>query len=173
MKRKTNNEARAGLPAGVLFSVFRVQDKDGRGPFKPGFSSTWVEDRDDHDNLVPWFVEMGRVDLQMIVGMSGGTACRTLDQLRRWFTPSEYKTLRRHGYHAVQLDAGRIIGESAIQLFFERCRPLKDGATPVELYPENAIGHPAADGQPEIHDFDKFRHGVEEEWKAGKHPKSK
>jgi hypothetical protein len=122
----------------ALFSVFRVQDKDGRGPFKPGFSSTWVEDRDDHDNLVPWFVEMGRVDLQMIAGMSGGTACRTLDQLRRWFTPSEYKTLRRHGYQAVRLEAGRIIGESGIQLFFERCRPLKEGAIPVELYPENA-----------------------------------
>jgi hypothetical protein len=24
-----------------------------------------------------------------------------------------------------------------------------------------------------IHDFEKFRHGVEEEWKPGKHPKSK
>jgi hypothetical protein len=135
---RAEQEGGKGLQSTALFSVFRVQDKDGRGPFKPGFSSTWVEDRDDHDNLVPWFVEMGRVDLQMIAGMSGGTACRTLEQLRRWFTPSEYKTLRRHGYQAVRLEAGRIIGESSIQLFFERCRPLREGATPVELYPENA-----------------------------------
>lgn len=117
--------------------VYRIQDADGRGPFKPGFSHRWTEDRPDHDNLVPWFVDLGRMDLQMIAGMAGGTACRTLDQLRRWFTPSEYKTLQRFGYQAVQLEAGRIIGESGIQLFFERCRPLKEGAVPVELYPNN------------------------------------
>lgn len=131
-----------------MFSVFRIQDKDGRGPFKPGFSTKWVEDREDHENLVPWFVDIGRVDLQMIAGMSGGTACRTLDQLRRWFTPSEYKTLRRYGYQAIQMEVGRILGESETQLVFERCLPLMDGVTPVELYPENARHLAAADGGP-------------------------
>lgn len=28
--------------------IYRVQDADGRGPFKPGFSRKWVIDRDDH-----------------------------------------------------------------------------------------------------------------------------
>ena len=44
----------------------------------------------------------------------------------------------------------------------------------------NGFGHPSEERcakcgkyQHKIHDFDKFRHGVEEEWKAGKHPKSK
>lgn len=126
-------ESLATMPCSTI--VYRIQDADGRGPFKPGFSHRWTEDRPDHENLVPWFVDLGRMDLRMIAGMAGGTACRTLEQLRRWFTPSEYATLQRFGYQAVQLEAGRIIGESGIQLFFERCRPLKEGAVPVELYP--------------------------------------
>ena len=36
-------------------TVYRVQDADGRGPFKPGFSHQWVEERADHENLLPWF----------------------------------------------------------------------------------------------------------------------
>jgi hypothetical protein len=41
--------------------VYRIQDKKGRGPYRPGFSSQWVEDRDDHDNLFPWYQEFGPI----------------------------------------------------------------------------------------------------------------
>ena len=44
--------------------IYRVQDAQGRGPWKPGFSHRWVEDRPDHYNLPPWFVEFGRCDLK-------------------------------------------------------------------------------------------------------------
>jgi hypothetical protein len=44
----------------------------------------------------------------------------------------------------------------------------------------NGFGHPSEEqcikcGEYRhlIHDFDKFRRGVDEEWKTGKHPKSK
>jgi len=43
--------------------VYRVQDKEGRGPWRPGFSQIWVETRLDHMFLPPWYVEFGRVDL--------------------------------------------------------------------------------------------------------------
>src|SRR5207247_592614 len=111
-----SNETGCTASAPVIGSeVFRVQDKDGRGPWKPGFSHRWVEDREDHDKLVPWYTEFGRVDRRAIYGMAVGSGCRTLEQLRRWFTPSEYRTLRRLGYQAVRLKAGRILAESEIQ----------------------------------------------------------
>ena len=118
-----------------MTTIYRVQDADGRGPWKPGFSQCWVEDRDDQNNLVPWMVEMGRVEKRAIYGMSVGCGCRTVEQLRRWFTPSEYRTLRRFGYQAVKMEVGRILGESKIQVVFERAKPLRSEVDPVELYP--------------------------------------
>jgi hypothetical protein len=115
--------------------VYRVQDRDGRGPWKPGFSMVWVEDREDLQRLLPWYEEFGRVDHLGIYGMVMGSACRTLQQLRRWFTPKEYATLRRHGYRAVKLKVGRLLASSDVQCVFERAKPLNVDVEPVELYP--------------------------------------
>ncbi len=117
-----------------MITVYRVQDADGRGPWKPGFSHFWVEDRDDHDSLIPWYHEFGPVHRNAIVGMSMGCGCRTLEQLRRWFTPTEYARLRAYGYRAVQMDVGRILAESAIQCVFERAKPLRKDVAAVVLY---------------------------------------
>ena len=118
--------------------VLRIQDADGRGPWQPGFSRRWVEDRPDHENLPPWFVEFGRVDKLALVGEHVGSGCRTLEQLRRWFTPTEYATLRRFGYRAVRMAAGRLLAESDKQCVFGRARPLREDVEPVELYEHNA-----------------------------------
>lgn len=115
--------------------VYRVQDAEGRGPWRPGFSHNWVEDRSDHDNLLPWFVEFGDVRKIAILGMAMGSGCRTLEQLRRWFTQSEYKTLLNYGYRAVQMRVGRVLAESDIQCVFERALPLNEGVQEIELYP--------------------------------------
>ena len=122
-----------------MTTIYRVQDKDGRGPWKPGFSRFWVEDRDDHDNLVPWYVEFGDVHRRAIVGMHMGCGCRSLEQLRRWFTATEYATLQLAGYQAVQMAADRILAESDIQCVFERAKPLHIGVDAVELYAHNAV----------------------------------
>ena len=120
----------SGCPA----VIFRVQDPEGRGPWKPGFSHKWVEDRDDFDELVPWLQEFGPVHKNVtIAGMSVGCGCRTIEQLRRWFRPSEYKTLLGFGYRAVKLDVGRILAESKIQCVFERVKPLRENAEPCEF----------------------------------------
>ena len=115
-------------------AVYRIQDKDGRGPWKPGFSRRWVEDRPDHDNLPPWYVEFGPVHHRVLYGEEMGSGCKTLEQLRRWFTPSEYKTLKMHGYRAVRLEVGRILAESGIQCVFGRAKPLREDAVEIELY---------------------------------------
>lgn len=122
--------------------VYRIQDSDGRGPWKPGFSRQWVEDRPDHDNLPPWYVEFGPIHRRALYGEEIGSGCRTLDQLRRWFTRSEYRKLIHFGYKAVKMEVGRILAESDIQCVFGRALPLKDEAIIIDLYPSNQKIHP-------------------------------
>jgi len=115
-------------------SIYRVQDPTGRGPWRPGFSHLWIEDRPDLDNLPPWHIEFGSILCQADTSMHLGCGCRTLDQLRRWFTPCEFRRLRRYGFQAVLLDVDRILAESEIQLVFQRVLPLHKGFRPVKLY---------------------------------------
>lgn len=116
-------------------TIYRVQDKDGRGPWKPGFSHRWVEDRDDHDNLIAWPIELGNALAGRRNGMHVGCGCQTLEQLRRWFTASEYSTLLGLGYWAVQLEVNRVLAQSQTQCVFERSGPLRQGVVKIELYP--------------------------------------
>ena len=125
--------------------VYRVQDVEGRGPWRPGFSRLWVRDRDDHDNLRPWVEQFGLAIIprnHLPFGRHFGCACRTLEQLRRWFTAEEYATLQAYGYQAVSMDVQRVLAESDIQLVFQRSRPLRAGVEPVDLYGPNARAKP-------------------------------
>ena len=114
--------------------VYRVQDKEGRGPWKPGFSMKWVENRDDLDNLHPWFREFGDVRRLIPNGMIMGSACLSIEQLRRWFTPGEYQTLLGFGYQAVAIEASVAVG-SDIQCVIYRAKAFEEDAEPIELYP--------------------------------------
>lgn len=114
--------------------VYRVQDKDGRGPFKPGFSQLWVRERKDHENLIPWFEEFGPVQNKVLAGESAGCGCKELEQLRRWFTKTEYKKLKKLGYRAVKIKVNRLIAESEIQCVFGRAKPLCEDIKTIRLY---------------------------------------
>lgn len=118
-------------------TVYRVQDIEGRGPWRPGFSHLWVRDRDDHANLVPFMQQFGAGIFPRTgwpFGKHFWCACRTLDQLRRWFTAEEYATLQGYGFCAVSMEADRVLAESDIQLVFQRARALRFGVEPVGLY---------------------------------------
>ena len=148
---QTHDEATAVPAVGALLDrrvrpvpavrVYRVQDAEGRGPFRPGFAHWWVEERPDHDNLVPWMQQFGHDAIPRTgwpFGKHFGCACRTLEQLRRWFTASEYATLQRFGFQAVSMDCARVLHESEIQLLFQRAKPLRADVSPVDLYGPNA-----------------------------------
>lgn len=94
----------------------------------------WIEDRPDHDNLHPTYVQFGQVEAMVTRGFYCGCGCRTIKQLQRWFTRFEYATLRRLGYHSVAMWASRIVAESSIQLVFERKSQLNIGAIPFDLW---------------------------------------
>lgn len=48
--------------------------------------------------------------------------------------PNEYAKLRSFGYQSVKMEVGRILGQSNIQLVFERAKPLRVDVEPFELY---------------------------------------
>lgn len=119
--------------------IYRVQDAEGRGPWRPGMGLMWIDDRPDHENLRPMFEEFPDVLSRHRPGMSLGCGCRTIPQLQRWFTPAEYRRLLGYGYQAVSMEVGRILGESETQCVFERTKLLRVGATAFNLYDNSNV----------------------------------
>lgn len=141
MKRKRKIASPQGCAASTGSAVvFRVQDREGRGPWKPGFSDRWVEDRTDEEFAALCPFPLGvMLSLRAAAGRRHmGYACETLDQLRRWFRPGEYQTLLRFGYRAVKLDVDNVLARSDSQCCFVRSRPLRVGGERFDLYPQNA-----------------------------------
>lgn len=114
--------------------VYRVQGPDGRGPFRPGFSSTWT-DADFAPGMVPlpsWIDEFGVGILEGLdAGEYIGCATRAACQLARWFSESERRRLDELGFRVVRLRAARILAESENQLVFANRIPLNCGCEEV------------------------------------------
>jgi hypothetical protein len=121
-----------------ILKVYRVQDAEGRGPWRPGFSDKWVEDRTDAEfmRLKPIQDEFPNLDQQLgnMDGKHAGVGCETLAKLRQWFTKSEYETLLGFGYQCVCLNCDRIVATSDIQCVFVRSKPLNKNVRKVRLY---------------------------------------
>jgi len=116
--------------------LYRIQDKEGRGPFEPGFSNLWVEDRVDYANLKGLFIDFPCF-WEKIKGRDNkyfGCACSTPEKLQRWFTQGEYEKLISFGYKAVKLVAHEIIAESDTQSFIQRNIPFSEKTISFNLY---------------------------------------
>jgi hypothetical protein len=115
-------------------TIYRIQDAEGRGPFRPGFSHKWCEPREDHDALFPWMIEFGPVHANRAPGYHVGCGCLLIDQLRRWFNKSEVKTLREFGYHAVRMEVDGLLASGESQCVFERAKPLAVDIEVIKVY---------------------------------------
>ena len=117
--------------------VYRMQDVDGRGPWKPGFSESWTEDRDEAEYaaLRPMFQEFPGLLGCFRTGKHYGCGCLSLEQLRRWIRPNEYARLKRYGYHCVSMEVDRVLHASDVQCVFERTKPLRKSIKVVKLHP--------------------------------------
>lgn len=117
--------------------VYRIQDKDGRGPWRPGFSHKWVADRaaSEYAALAPGGHQFPKLNhMTFDPGCHYGFGCESLEQLRRWILPSEYETLLKFGYRACKLYVDRVLFRSDVQVVFERSKPLRESAKRVSLY---------------------------------------
>ena len=106
--------------------VCRIQDADGRGPYKPGFSHVWSEREYGPD---PVFIAFPGImtRAQKIVNDRGGAvgcAFRTLNQASEWFSPSEVLTLAKHGYSLCWIEPDEILAENDDQLVIWTALPL-------------------------------------------------
>lgn len=115
-------------------TVYRVQDLDGRGPWRPGFSDKWMDaDIGDRANLKPWPLEFGlKILNRVLYGQSVGCGCRSLAQLWKWFSRPEMDRLHVLGYHIVKIEDVSVLAESDVQLVFTRNRPLNEAVEIIE-----------------------------------------
>ena len=118
--------------------IYRIQDKDGRGPYKPGMSIKWCDEEGhysgDYTNLPPFMDEFGPSvldELNLIISVSGG-ACgcgfRSMEELHNWFSPTELERLKALGYSIVRIEAKKIIRSSHRQTVFWCDKPLRKAA---------------------------------------------
>lgn len=124
--------------------VYRVQDRDGRGPFKPGHTCDWA-DREfapGQENLRPIFEEFGFGIVNDIRAKNRnghiGCAVRTLVDICRWFSATERERLRKLGYFVVAIAPDQIIAEGKNQLVFTSQTPLNVAGI-VVAWPEEAV----------------------------------
>lgn len=105
--------------------ILRVQDSEGRGPYRPNFTKEWCE----YNHELPSFLQEFP-DLPSIVhkyhkrGLHLGTGVRGYDGLKKWFSDSELEKLRGFGFDVVEVKGCAIVCESANQLVFALNKPL-------------------------------------------------
>jgi hypothetical protein len=106
--------------------LYRVQDIEGRGPYRPGFSRFWSSS--DGPVVLPWWEELGisLTEAMHLVpqGMFGGCAFASLKQLNAWFTRDEREKLDGFGFVIVRFRPDKIVAETPTQVVFAQSYPL-------------------------------------------------
>ena len=108
--------------------LYRVQDREGRGPWRPGFSIEWLDEASDRPlpvpitNEVPDFHRIVRVAHED--GLHIGCAVRGRDGVFKWFLASELTRLKELGFRLVCCNRCKILAETPTQLLIGSRSPL-------------------------------------------------
>ena len=112
--------------AGVSGVLIRVQDRFGRGPYRPGLTARWSDD--DGPIAFPWWTELGLDFAEANSCISdeyhNGCGFRTRDQFEAWFTDREMRALERLGFVLAAVTADVVHFETPTQVVFGSIRPL-------------------------------------------------
>ena len=115
----------------MIATVYRVQDAEGRGPYRPGMSGRWCDPGHEARNPAVWD-ETGPAAVETLPrGRHAGCGFLTLGALAAWFTGPELSALERLGYGVVRLPGATIHARGGLQVMFWRDRPHTAGAKPV------------------------------------------
>ncbi len=116
-----------------MIHIYRIQDMDGRGPFKKEFTDKWLADRDVSHlksfHPIQIFGAKNRTKAPFI-----GCGCTSIEQLKKWFTLEEYYFLLSQGYESVIISVDEILLSDKNQVLFARHRPLRRGFKKFNLY---------------------------------------
>ena len=108
--------------------LFRVQDRTGRGPWRPGFSHLW-SDPEGPSHLPPAYTDfLNFPDLVRAAHSKGwhiGCCVRGFENLSRWFTAKERDALLALGFGVVNATQGKVLAESDSQVVVACRKPLK------------------------------------------------
>lgn len=108
-------------------AIYRIQDKDGRGPYKPGFSKHWSDPDARCLIKAPLFATymdefpevLNKIGKHfMAYGGHFGCGFRTTQQLHIWFTDEELQKLKQYDYRVVIIIPDAVLAESENQLVF-------------------------------------------------------
>lgn len=118
----------------MKLTVYRIQDKKGRGPYKPGFSHRWTDEAGLEDARPSVMEEFGwDFGAKAAPGQSVGCAFRSIDQLKRYFTSLEIHRLYSLGYAITKMEIDTVLHESEKQLVIARNKPLHSGVKRLHL----------------------------------------
>lgn len=109
--------------------ILRIQDKAGRGPWRPGFSDAWVDAWRTQQNP-PIYVEVS--NFREIVadahkrGKHIGCAAKGMDGLLSWFSPMEIVRLHGMGFYVADASGCDVLAETPTQVLICSNTPLKN-----------------------------------------------
>lgn len=117
-------------------TIFRYQDDEGRGPFRPGMTERWLVD---HESKPVGLINERGIDrvrhhvaafsaMHPGVDFHYGFGCASLNGLFRWFTSEERQKIAALGYHLVAMIADRAVCGNRSEILFARRRPLNQRA---------------------------------------------
>lgn len=110
---------------GIFSMLLRVQDKEGRGPFKPGITIQWCQSSSRLPSILEEFPDIVEALAPFHKrGMHLGCGVRGREQLNRWFNDEELRRLSKLGYAIVSINDYEVVKESSNQVIFASKRPL-------------------------------------------------
>lgn len=112
-----------------MTTFLRMQDAQGRGPFRPGFTHKWLNKTDAemvdlpaiHQELLSFHQIVAREHRK---GFHLGNAAEGWEQFHRWFNQNEVLTLAALGFSIVDCSACRLIARTPNQVFIGSRYPL-------------------------------------------------
>lgn len=112
--------------------VYRIQDKEGRGPFKPGYTETWLDSDRTYFPKAPireqlWIQKIADPELRLAF------ACETIEQIKNWVSKTEYERLKKDGYNVVKIAVDKIWKLDG-QLIVGRKKQYRKQAEIINLY---------------------------------------
>lgn len=106
--------------------IIRVQDSDGRGPWRPGFSHLWTGD-DTPTGMTAIFHYPEAMDAAVRANRRGlhvGCAVYDID-IGKWFSPRDLEKLTSLGFSTVDASRCTVIFSAPGQLLIGSTLPLK------------------------------------------------
>lgn len=127
-------------------SLVRIQDWEGRGPWRPGFSRRWIDEASDKPLPPPLMEEFANLDAVCAKahrqGYHIGCAFHGWQGVLDWLTPIELKRLDAFGFKFVDASTCRILLKSDHQAVIASRTPLM--ALPVIPLPDKLESRRAA-----------------------------